>query len=141
MRRVGITRITRTIVASAILMIASPMLRPAFGDSAANSSVKAETVITLRSFGPVGIGGDDTAILQRALSATSKKGQVLRIELSKVPYRVSPIYVPSNTNLVIDRGVVIQALPGFVDGQKLITIGDAQNVKITGYGSTLKMNR
>src|SRR5579875_3208321 len=99
------------------------------------------TSATLQSFGPAGLGGDDTAVFQRAINATSKSGQVLNVELSRSPYRVGPLYLPSNANLHISRGVIIQTLPGYSDGQKLITIGDVQNVHITGYGSTLKMNR
>lgn len=125
-------------VSAAVIAVSGSQAR---GGTTNPAAPKAAREVTLRSFGQAGLGGDDTPVIQRAIAATSRSGQVLRIEVSKVPYRVGPLYLPSNSNLQLARGAVIQALPGYSDGQKLITIGDARNVRITGYGSTLKMNR
>jgi len=99
------------------------------------------TVLSLREFGKTGLKGDDTPIFRRALAEASRKGQALEVPAMRTPYRISPLYLPSKTTLLLDSGVIIQALPGFADGQKLLNIVNANAVQVIGYGAVLKMNR
>ncbi len=99
------------------------------------------TVLNLQEFGKTGPKGDDTPIFRRALAEASRKGQALEVPAMRTPYRISPLYLPSKTTLLLDSGVIIQALPGYADGKKLFNIVDATAVQIVGYGAILKMNR
>ena len=133
------TRISKTI---ATVMIGTGFALNAFqGSSANNSSQSAKETFNLQKFGQAGAGGDDTPIFRRAFAAAGRKGGTIRVPALKSAYHVSPLYIPSNITLMLDPGVVIQALPGYSDGQKLINIADAANVRIIGSGSLLKMNR
>jgi hypothetical protein len=98
-------------------------------------------VLNLREFDKTGLKGDDTPILRQALAQASRKGLALEIPARKIPYRISPLYLPSKTTLLLDSGVIIEALPGFTDGEKLLNVVNANAVQIIGYGAVLKMNR
>jgi hypothetical protein len=100
-----------------------------------------KAVLNLREFGKAGLGGDDTPIFRRALAEASRQGRALEIPAMRTPYRTSPLYLRSNTTVLLDSGVTIRALPGFADGQKLLNVADASAVQIIGYGAVLKMNR
>ncbi len=134
------TRISKTIAA---VLIGTGFTLNAFQASktSAGSSQSTKEAFGLQKFGQAGAGGDDTPVFRRAFAAAGKKGGVIRVPASKSAYHVSPLYLPSNVTLVLDPGVTIQALPGYSDGQKLINIADAVNVRIIGSGSILKMNR
>jgi Right handed beta helix region len=99
------------------------------------------SVRNLREFGKAGLGGDDTPVFRRALAEASRQGQALQISAARGTYRISPLYLPSKITLLLDSGVTIQGLPGFVDGQRLLNIVDVSAVQIIGYGAFLKMNR
>jgi hypothetical protein len=93
----------------------------------------------LSEFGTAGRGEDDTAVLQRALIISAARGWTLRIPAPPRPYRVRPLKIPSNTSLVLEKGVIIQAVPGFRTNECLLNLDNVTNVSITGYGATLAM--
>src|SRR5690348_9923565 len=78
--------------------------------------------LNITAFGSVGFGGDDTEVFQTALNWSAALGQTLEIPASPTPYNIGPLYFPSNTTLVLDAGVVVQARPGFSVNQKLLNI-------------------
>jgi hypothetical protein len=97
--------------------------------------------LSLASFGTVGNGKDDTALIQKALDACSAQGKTLRIPATKNAYRVGPLRIPSRSHVVFESGVVLQATPGLRELQKLINIVDVRDVELSGYGAVLFMNR
>jgi hypothetical protein len=97
--------------------------------------------VNLLSFGPAGNGGDDTAVFQSALNSAAVSGMVLEIPALAQPFNVQPIYLPSNTNLLVDPGVVIQATAGYGTYQRMINIADVSNVTINAAGSTFRMRK
>jgi hypothetical protein len=97
--------------------------------------------VSLLSFGAAGQGGDDTAVFQTALNSTALQGKVLEIPVAARPYNIQSIYLPANTNLLVDAGVVVQATPGYSMYQSMINIEDVSNVVINATGSTFQMNK
>ena len=127
---------------SLLIVSSSPSARGARASDALKTRDPLKgTVLNLRQFGNAGRGGDDTAIFRRGLAEASRRGLALEIPVTRTPYRISPLYLPSKTILLLDSGVTIQALPGYADGKKLFNIVDATAVQIVGYGAVLKMNR
>ena len=51
-----------------------------------------------------------------------------------------PLKIPSKAHIILDSGVMIEALPGYTELQKMINIVDSNNVEIVGYGATVRMN-
>jgi Right handed beta helix region len=96
--------------------------------------------LSLASFGTAG-GKEDTALIQRALDACSAQGRALRIPAMKKPYRVGPLRIPSKSYVTFESGVVLQAVAGFREFQKLINIVDVRDVELSGYGAVLRMNK
>jgi hypothetical protein len=94
--------------------------------------------VSLRNFNIAG-QPDDTKMLQHAISASAAAKQTLQIPLRNQPYRTGPLQLPSNTRIVMDPGVVIEAIPGFREGQSLVSIEDSQNAEILGNGAVLRM--
>lgn len=84
---------------------------------------------------------DQTAWIQNALDQASKKHEVLHIPRAAKPYSVRPLQIPSHTRLVLESGVVLQTAAGYTEFQRLINLVDVQDVEITGYGATLRMNK
>lgn len=97
--------------------------------------------VSLLSFGSAGNGGDDTAVFQSALNSAAVSGKVLEIPVSAQPYNVQPVYLPSNTNLLVDPGVVVQATSGYSAYQRMINIADVSNVTINAAGSSFRMRK
>ena len=95
--------------------------------------------MSLLSFGDAGHGGDDTAVFQRALDSVAGQSLTLLVPASASPYLVKPLFVRSNTSLQLAPGVVIQAASGYGELDCLLTIKDATNVTISGYGATIQM--
>ncbi len=95
--------------------------------------------VSLATFGPVGMGGDDTAVFRRALDSMASQRQVLYVPVSRKPYTVRPLAVPSHTKLCLSAGVVIQAAPGYGEYDCLLNIKDVTDVTISGYSATLQM--
>jgi pectate lyase len=98
------------------------------------------TTLSLTSFGTAG-GKDDTALIQKALDACSAQGKALHIPAMKKPYRVGPLRIPSGSHVTFESGVVLQAVTGFQQLQKLINVVDVRNVRLSGYGAVLRMNK
>jgi len=96
--------------------------------------------LNLTSFGTPG-GKDDTALIQKALNACSAQGKTLHIPAMKVPYRVGQLRIPSRARVTFAPGVVLQAVAGFREFQRLINIVDARDVELSGAGATLRMNK
>ena len=101
----------------------------------------ATSALNLADFGAAGRGSDDTKIFQTALAAAAWSRRPLRVPQSPSPYQVQPLFLPANTQLLLDAGVVIQAAPGYSPAQKLINIKDVSSVKIVGRGALLRMRR
>jgi len=107
----------------------------------ARSAPQTTREVDLSDFGQAGIGGDDTKVFQTALKATASAGEILRVRVSSVPYQVQPLYLPSNTKLTLDAGVVIQSTPGYREMQKLINMDDVSNIQINGAGAVFQMRK
>jgi hypothetical protein len=97
--------------------------------------------INVNSFGPVGLGGDDTAVFQTALTNTAELGQTLEIPASPAPYNIGPLYFPNNSKLILDAGVEVLARTGFSTDQKLLNIVNVSNVRIQGSGAVFRMRK
>ena len=101
----------------------------------------AKPSVNLLDYGSAGQGTDDTEVLQRALNAAAAEKKALRVPASSIPYTVRPLTIPSNTRLIFDAGVVIQAAPGYRYHDHMINIDDASNVTIVGHGAILRMRK
>jgi hypothetical protein len=89
-------------------------------------------MVSLTSFGSAGNGGDDTAVFQNAIDSTAVNSETLEIPASSTPYNVRPLTIPSNSRIVLDAGVVVQATSGYSAGQRMINIVDVSNISISG---------
>jgi hypothetical protein len=107
----------------------------------APSAPPATHEVNLTDFGQAGIGGDDTKVFQAALKATASAGEILHVRVSSVPYQVQPLYLPSNTKLILDAGVVIQSTSGYGLYSPMINMDNVSNVTINATGSTFQMNK
>jgi polygalacturonase len=103
--------------------------------------------INVLDYGAKGDGStDDSAAIQSALDAASGLGQsVLIPKTSNGTYVVGQqgvnlycINVPSNTRLIIESGVTIQAKTGIGATVRILSIASASNVYISGYGAFIK---
>lgn len=86
-------------------------------------------------------GADDaTAALQGAIDSGAKT--VIVEDLGR-PWNVEKIRAASKQEIVFEKGVVVQAKRGSFRGRNdsLMTISGVQNVRLTGYGATLRMWR
>lgn len=102
------------------------------------SASAAEEVVVASSFGfdPV----DSTEILQKALDSGARK---IVIDKRTSPWITRPLFARSNCEIVFARGVEVVAKKGAYlgRGDSLITLKRAENVKLSGYGATLRMHR
>ena len=84
---------------------------------------------------------DATAVIQRALDSGAAE-VVLSHEGS--PWRVGPVFVRSNTHLVLEAGTELVAKSNAFQGvrERLLTVSQAENVTISGgVGSAIRMRR
>jgi hypothetical protein len=86
--------------------------------------------VVLTSFGSAGQGAEDTSIFQMGLNRTAVNGQTLEVPAGI--YNVRPLYFPANSSMVLDPGVVIQAVSGYGQNDRLLNVSDVQNVSIYG---------
>lgn len=73
----------------------------------------------------------------------NKAGEVV-IRYRPQPYMIpEPLMVRSETSLILEPGVVLEAAPGAFIGLRdsLLTIKNVEGVRIVGYGATLRMHR
>ena len=122
----------QTLIPALILLILFP---------ARASLASAKPSVNLPDYGLAGQGADDTEVFHRALNAAAAKKQALRVPASRIPYTVEPLTVPSNTHLILEAGVVIQAAPGYGYQDHMINIDNVSNVTIIGHGATLRMRK
>lgn len=87
---------------------------------------------SLSTFGSVGQGGDDTSVFQQALNATASGSETLWVPAGT--YHVQPLRIPSNTNLILASGALVQATAnGYSNGgQVMIDLTGASKVNISG---------
>jgi len=83
---------------------------------------------------------DSTEILQKALDSGARK---IVIDRQASPWVTRPLFVRSNCEIVFERGVEVVAKKGEFLGKNdsLITLRRSENVKLSGYGATLRMHR
>lgn len=83
---------------------------------------------------------DSTEILQKALDSGVRK---IVIDRQASPWITRPLFVRSNSEIVFERGVEVVAKKGefLGKGDSLLTLDRAENVKVSGYGATLRMHR
>jgi hypothetical protein len=83
---------------------------------------------------------ESTAALQAAIDSGAEK---VIVEKMPSPWIVNKIQLASNQELYFEPGVVVQAKKGAFHGKSdaLFTARDKANVKLTGYGATLRMQR
>ena len=98
----------------------------------------ADSAVVASSFGfdPA----DSTEILQKALNSGARK---IVIDKQASPWITRPLFARSNCEIVFERGVEVVAKKGeyLGKGDSLITLKRLENVKISGYGATLRMHR
>ena len=83
---------------------------------------------------------DSTEILQKALDSGARK---IVIDKQASPWITRPLFARSNCEIVFERGVEVVAKKGeyLGKGDSLITLKRLENVKLSGYGATLRMHR
>ena len=83
---------------------------------------------------------DATEILQKALDSGARK---IVIDKQASPWITRPLFARSNCEIVFARGVEVVAKKGAFlgKGDSLLTLDRAENVKVSGYGATLRMYR
>ena len=83
---------------------------------------------------------DSTEILQKALDSGARK---IVIDKQASPWITRPLFARSNCEIVFERGVEVVAKKGEFLGKRdsLITLKRAENVRLSGYGATLRMHR
>ena len=95
-------------------------------------------VVTASSFGfdPE----DSTEFLQKALDSGARR---IVIDRRPAPWITRPLFVRSNCEVVFERGVEVVAKKGEFRGKNdsLFTLKRSENVKLSGYGATLRMHR
>jgi len=90
----------------------------------------------VRRYGAIGDGeADDTRALQSALDASER----VHIPRPAVLYKTDQLQVPSDIEIFIEPGTIIEANPGFGLHQAVFRIVDQQNVRISGYGAVVRM--
>jgi Abnormal spindle-like microcephaly-assoc'd, ASPM-SPD-2-Hydin/Right handed beta helix region len=104
---------------------------PAPSQPSQPSQPSANTV-SLSTFGNVGFGGDDTSVFQTALNSTASNAEVLEIPAGN--YNISPLNIPSNSNIKVDSGVTVSANSGYGSSDRMLNI-NSKNVTITGAGA------
>ena len=106
--------------------------------AASAAALAEEGTVTASSFGfdPV----DSTEILQKALDSGARK---IVIDKQASPWITRPLFARSNCEIVFARGTEVVAKKGsfFGKGDSLLTLKCAKNVKVSGYGATLRMHR
>ena len=102
------------------------------------TAATAADIVTASSFGfdPV----DSTEILQKALDSGARK---IVIDKQASPWITRPLFGRSDCEIVFERGTEVVAKKGSFlgKGDSLLTLKCARNVKISGYGATLRMHR
>ena len=83
---------------------------------------------------------DSTAYLQAAINSGAAK---LIVEKMPSPWVVMPLKAASNQHIVFEGGAVLLAKRGEFVGRsdRLFAVDGVENVRITGYGATLRMWR
>ncbi len=83
---------------------------------------------------------DSTAILQKAIDSGAKKVVIPKTEK---PWISGPLYLRSNQEILLEPGAILQARDEkFVPiHNRLLNLNGVENVSISGYGATIKMNR
>jgi hypothetical protein len=92
-------------------------------------------------FGVAGDGSNDTAALSAAITAAVGYGLFIPKPSSK--YAIDPITVPSNSDILIEPGTIIEGRIGYVQtpvgsAQRMVTLSGASNVRIEAYGVTFR---
>ena len=91
------------------------------------------TTFSLLHFGNAGYGGDDTNVFQTALNYTAANGEALEIPAGS--YKISPIFFPKNSYLLVDANVTVTANSGYGEYDHMLN-ANAQNITIVGAGAT-----
>ena len=90
------------------------------------------TTFSLLHFGNAGFGGDDTHVFQIALDYTAANGEALEIPAGS--YKISPIFFPKNSYVLVDANVTVTANSGYRESTYMLNV-HAQNVAIIGAGA------
>ena len=112
-----------------ILFLLSALVLPTISQSWGQTQPK---IVSLSTFGTAGQGLNDTAVIQKALYSTAVNGQTLEIPASREPYKVGPLFIPNNSNILLDADVTVRATPGYTQNQRLLSISEVNNVTIIG---------
>lgn len=108
------------------------------------SSKRNSDTLSLRDFGVVGNGKNETIGFQKALNASV--GKVLFIPKQQGKYYLTrQLFIPSNSKLVFDSNVIIQATDDLkqshADFEALIRIENVDNVNIHANKAVFRMNK
>jgi hypothetical protein len=81
-------------------------------------------------------GRNDTSAMQAALNTTAAAGQIL--EITPGTYHLSPVWFPSNSNVLVDAGVILDANAGYGSGDCMLNV-NAKNTSIQGAGAAVSI--
>ena len=83
---------------------------------------------------------DSTNFIQEALNTVT---DTIVIDNVGTPWKTAPLFVNmGNVTIIIEKDVEILALPGvYEEFDSMFRIWDVENIRIEGYGATLKMNK
>jgi len=83
---------------------------------------------------------DATPFLQKAFDSGA---DTVIVDYVGKDWIVTPLFVKSNTVIIFEPGVVVMAKKGEFHGENdcLITISNASNISLLGYGATLRMRK
>ena len=81
-----------------------------------------------------------TEALQKAIQSGAK---ILRVPDMGMPWKVDPIFLESNQEIIFEEGVVIIARKGsfLAGGDSLFTSSNKDNITLNGYGATFEMRK
>jgi len=125
--------------ATLLLITSSASMQAQMKSAPANQAVA--DLINLSTVGIAGNGGDDTNVLQQGINLSAAMGKPLEVPASPVPYQVGPLTFPSNTTVIFDPGVTVQARPGFGTNDKLLNLYGVSNVHIQGNNTVFLMRK
>ena len=103
---------------------------------AVSAAADDDVVVSSFGFDPA----DSTEMLQKALDSGARK---IIVDKQASPWITRPLFARSNCEIVFERGVEVVAKKGEFRGKgdSLITLRRSENVKLSGYGATLRMHR
>jgi len=103
-----------------------------------------QRVLTVQDFGAVGDGmTDDTSAFNDAITAAVTSG-IGTVIVPPGMYLIDAsvgVTLQSNVTLILQPGVILQAIPNALEGYQVLRISDVENVTVVGYGAIIRGER